>query len=246
MPKFIKEVLTHIPTLALKSMDWKGALKELGPLVTKVGSKTLDQDCFESLQELDVKDLILKQKSRENNYESLSEAERIKAGETVLRLYFAQLKNPEGLCLDLRPRHFKFAGNSLVFSPNNIWFSFREEFRVGLMNLYRGFYFDDDELFEQALKTIGLTKNLSSKEDEELKELFRKHFGPGDQEEVVFDLDHFKESFYELFKFFMDHEVALEKDFMFLGIYLVGLYMNLENLNVPLNVREVFLDVFSE
>ena len=44
----------------------------------------------------------------------------------------------------------------------------------------------------------------------------------------------------------MDHEVALDKDFMFLGVYLVGLYMNLESLNVPLNVREIFLDVFSE
>ena len=47
-------------------------------------------------------------------------------------------------------------------------------------------------------------------------------------------------------KFFMDHEVALDKDFMFLGVYLVCLYMNLESLNVSLNVREIFLDVFSE
>ena len=246
MPKFLKEVVTHIPTLALKSMDWKGAIKELGPLVARVGKKSLEEDCFESLQRLEIKNLALTHNSCENNYESLSTEDRVEAGESVLRLYFTQLRNSKGLCLDLRPRHFEYRNNTLVFSPNNVWLAFSEDFRVGLLNLYKGFYFDNDELFETALKSIGLTKNLSPKEDEELKELFRKHFGPGDQEEVVFSLEHFKESFYELFKVFMDHEVALDKDFMFLGVYLVGLYMNLESLNVPLNVREIFLDVFSE
>ena len=244
LPKFLKEVLTHIPTLAMKSMDWKGALKELGPLAARMGKKHLDEQSFQSLENLNIQDITLTHASVNNNYESLTLDEKERAGELVLQIYFSQLKNPKGLNLDLRSKHFQYDENTLEYSPNNVWFILREDFRLGLLDLYRGFYHDDNELFDQALKKIGLAKNLTEQEDTELKELFKKHFGPGDQDKVVFDLEHFKESFYELFKFFMDHEVSLEKDFMFLGIYLVGLYMNLQKLSVPLNVRESFLKVF--
>ncbi|MCO4753394.1 MAG: hypothetical protein KC478_02875 [Bacteriovoracaceae bacterium] len=244
LPKFLKEVLTHIPTLAMKSMDWKGALKEIGPLAARMGKKHLDEDSFKTLEELNIQDISLTRESVNNNYDLLSDAQKERVGEIVLQLYFSQLNNPEGLNLDLRAKHFEWINGPLLYSPSNVWFKLREDFRQGLLDLYRGFYHNDDELFDIGLKRIGLSKNLTQQEDAQLKELFKKHFGPGDQDKVVFELEHFKESFYELFKFFMDHEVSLEKDFMFLGIYLVGLYMNLEKLSVAINVRKSFLQVF--
>ena len=59
-------------------------------------------------------------------------------------------------------------------------------------------------------------------------------------------MNKFQESFYELFKFFMDNEVELSKDFIFLGIYLVTLYLNLEELNVEFDVRDAFLSVYPQ
>lgn len=235
--------MTHIPTIATKSMDWKGLVKEIGPMAARLGKKRLDKDQFKSLSGLHIAGLDLLQEDLHNNYEELNAEEKRKAGEAVLKLYFSQLRNEDGLCLDLRPKHFDCKDN-LRFSPNNVWFHFNSSFRLALIDLYRGFYHERDDLFDSALSKIGLTRGLEADQKERLNDLFRTHFGPGDQHEVVFDLEHFKDSFYELFKFFVDHEVELDKDFMFLGTYLVSLYMNLEKLSIPLDVRNVFLEVF--
>ena len=244
LPKFFKEVMTHIPTLALKSMDWTGLAKEIAPMTVRLGRRHLDDSSFESLRALEVKGVDLIKETLASNYSELDSGQRREAGETVLRLYFAQLSNSDGLCLDLRPKHFEFEGRTLHFSPNNVWFSFNESFRLALIDLYKGFYHQQEELFDKALARIGLTKNLEDSESERLKNLFREHFGPGNQEMVKFEMTHFQDSFYELFRFFMDHQVALDKDFMFLGVYLVGLYLNLEALGEPVNVRRAFLEVF--
>lgn len=89
-----------------------------------------------------------------------------------------------------------------------------------------------------------MTKNLSNIKIDELKSLFYAHFGPGDQSIVKFKVSQFSESFYELFHFFVTNKVELEKDFIFLGIYLVTLYMHLEDLGESCDVRAVFLEVF--
>lgn len=243
LPKFIKEVLTHIPTLALKSMDWKGIIKELGPMVGRLGKRQLDEQFLDSIRELEVSGLELSADKVESNFSNLDEEGRAKVAETILRLFFSQLKNETGLNMDLRPKHFR-SENQLIFAPNNFWFQFDEGFRLALIDLYKGFYFEEVKLFDRALSQIGLVKDLEPDQALRLTELFREHFGPGDQREVLFKLEHFKESFYELFKFFMDHEVELDKDFMFLGVYLVGLYMSLEKLGVAVDVRKVFLQVF--
>lgn len=248
LPKFFREVIIHIPTLALKSMDWKGLAKEIAPLAARLGKRNLEEDLLHSMEHLDIAGISYcvasQSTSVENNFSELTKDQKRETGEAILRLYFSQLKNEKGLVLDIRPKWFRRENGLVSFSPSNMWFSFDENFRLALIDLYRGFYSDRLELFDSALARIGLTKNLDESQKERLKDLFREHFGPGDQEEVLFELDHFKESFYELFRFFIDHEVSLEKDMIFLGIYLVGLYMNLEKLGVKLNVRKVYGEVF--
>lgn len=246
LPKFFREVLPHVPTLAMKSMDWKGLIKELGPMTARLGKRRLEEDCFQSLRGLEIRNINLVQSTLENNFETLTKEHKKDTGEAVLRLYFGQLKNPKGLALDLRPKHFRREDGKVCFAPNNVWFHFREDFRLALVDLYKGFYHDKDELFDSALVRVGLTKGLGHQESERLKELFRTHFGPGEQDVVKFELEHFQESFYQLFSFFMDHEVSLDKDFMFLGVYLVGLYMNLQELGEPVNVKAAFMEVFPE
>lgn len=240
MPKFLKEVMTHIPTIAMRSVDWKGIVKEIGPMASRLGKKTLDKESYEKLQRAQVDSINFVRSEVTENLQ-LQTSERKKwAGEKILELYFSQLSNPEGLALDLRPKHFQILENELLFCPNNFWYQFDEEFRMALVDLYRGFYVDDEELYNSALSRTGLTSDLSEADSQTLKSLFKRHFGPGEQREVLFELESFKESFYELFKFFVEKKVELSKDFIFLGAYLVGLYTTLEKLGEPLDARAAF------
>lgn len=241
LPKFLKDVLQHIPTLALKSLDWKGVMKEMGPFLFRLGANELEESKRNTLTNLNLSQIVITSDIDKSNKNSSNPK---KQGELILRLYFAQFKNPDGLNLDIRAQHFVLASETLQWSPNNCWFVLDNTFRLALIDLYKGFYHDDKDLFENALANIGLTSNLDSVKKEELKQLFFAHFGPGDQDVVKFEISQFSESFYELFHFFVNNKVELAKDFIFLGIYLVTLYMHLEELGEDYNVREAFLKVF--
>lgn len=245
LPKFIKEIVQHIPTLALKSVDWKSVLKEMGPLMLKLGTKGLEPDKVVDLKKLHITNLHFTTKLK-SNITHLSAQEKKEFGQKVLEIYFIQLQNESGLNLDLRAKHFRLDGEVVHWYPNNLWLKFDPDFRLALVNLYKGFYYEDEKLFSNSLELIGLSKNLDEQKTKILVGLFHNHFGPGDQTCVKFEMNKFQESFYELFKFFMDNEVELSKDFIFLGIYLVTLYLNLEELNVEFDVRDAFLSVYPQ
>jgi len=237
LPSFLKEVLTHIPTLALKSVDWKGILKELGPVLLRLGKDNLEKEKIEILKSnLHSEINFTEHNGTIDNQEEFSF--------TLLKLYFDQLQSPEGFVLDLRAKFFKFEEQKLSWNPSNIWYQLDENFRVSLLNIYKGFYFEDDEMFRQALVEIGLGRDLEKDKLDELEELFKKHFGTGGSEPIYFKLGEFQDSFYHLFKFFVDNKVALSKDFLFLGIYLVTLYMSLEASGCKLDVKKAFLEVY--
>jgi hypothetical protein len=244
LPKFFKDVLQHIPTLALKSLNWKAVLKEMGPLLFRLGASELEESKRKTLTDLNLDHLVL------SNYipksKSLDKETAQAQGNMLLKIYFAQFKNHHGLNLDIRAQHFQVKEDKLEWAPNNCWFKLDNKFRLALIDLYKGFYYKNDELFEKALASIGLSSNLDQNKKEELKALLFAHFGPGDQDVVNFKISQFSESFYELFHFFVENKVHLEKDFIFLGIYLVTLYMHLEELGESYNVREAFLEVFPQ
>ncbi len=242
LPKFLKDVLQHIPTLALKSMDWKAVLKEMGPLLIRFGAKDLTESKRQSIQTLNIEGLEL---SHHKAFKKeLTSEEKTAQGQTILRLYFSQLKNSDGLNLDLRTQHFALNNNLLTWKPNNSWYQLEDSFRNALIDLYTGFYHNNEKRFDKALLTIGLSTNLNEQKKQELKGLFYAHFGPGDQDIVKFKISNFSESFYELFHFFIKNEVKLEKDFIFIGIYLVTLYIHLEELDQQFDVKKAFLEVF--
>lgn len=235
-------MLQHIPTIALKSIDWKGVLKEMGPLVFRLGTRDLENSKRATLEDLNINNLTLSKAIRPNSTLT-SEAKKIQ-GHILLKLYFSQFKNHTGLNLDIRAQHFELKNEQLHWAPNNCWYQLDNTFRQALIDLYVGFYHDNDERFDKALLAIGLSKDLPPEKSLELKSLFHAHFGPGDQDIVKFEVSKFSESFYELFHFFVTNEVELAKDFIFLGIYLVTLYMHLEELDESFDVRAAFLEVF--
>jgi hypothetical protein len=74
-----------------------------------------------------------------------------------------------------------------------------------------------------------LRGDLSPTAEQELKALLFQHFGI-DQRSQQFSSDEFKASFDELFAFFVAHDYKLHSDFVFVGFYLITLYLTLEQL----------------
>lgn len=172
--------------------------------------------------------------------DALSHAgQRRSAGDRVLHLYFRQWLVDEGLFLDLRPARFRLSPPDLHFRPNGLWIRLRPEFRLGMVDLYRSFYSDDDAAFRAALLRMGMLKpGLSRDVEAELLELLRSHFGI-DQRAQRFSIDAFKLSFDRIFDFFIAHDYKLHSDFVFAGFYLISLYITLELLGQPHDVRRI-------
>lgn len=160
-------------------------------------------------------------------------------GERILHLYFRQWLVSDGLFLDLRANRFGLWEDELGYYPNGLWVSLRPEFRTGMLALYQSFYSDDEQAFDQALRTMGLLQpGLSDAAETELKALLHRHFGI-EQTNQVFRIDDFKASFDELFEFFIANDCSLHSDFVFVGFYLITLYLTLEQLGQPYDVNRV-------
>lgn len=152
-------------------------------------------------------------------------------GETVLRLYFAQLFGLDRAALDLRAANFRWAGEHLQWAPPPLSVHWDKDFILGIRDLYSGFYRDDDPLFQDAARRLNLTPAV---------DLFVEHFGTGDQRSVTFEQDAFKDSFHSVFVRCRDAGQALAPGFISLGVMLGALYEHLSTLGVPLDVRGAF------
>jgi predicted unusual protein kinase regulating ubiquinone biosynthesis (AarF/ABC1/UbiB family) len=168
---------------------------------------------------------------------------RKRCGDALLRLYFAQWLNEDGLFLDLRSQRFAIDGQALVFAPNGLWVQLRPAFREGMADIYRGFYSGDEALLERALLATGmLRKGLPDAARDELFGLLRQHFGIS-QSRQHFAIDSFKASFDELFDFFLAHDYTLHSDFVWVGFYLITLYLTLEEGGQAHDVRAICEEV---
>ena len=168
---------------------------------------------------------------------------RRQSGDDILRLYFSQWLVAQGMFIDLRLARFGVDDTGLVFTPNGLWVQLRPDFREGMIALYRSFYSSDDDAFDKALRQMGMLRgDLSPAAEEELKALLFQHFGI-DQRSQRFSIDAFKASFDELFAFFVSHQYKLHSDFVFVGFYLITLYLTLEQLGQSHNVRKICADV---
>ena len=235
-PKILKEILGNLPTIIFKSVNITEVLKEAAPFLIGFTQPRLASKNKQLLTSLPSCISIGSQvKSKISSSD----------GEAILRLYFSQFLNPNGLVLDIRDIHFSKKESQVIWSPNNTWYKFQEDFRLALLKLYRGFYTNDDNLYSEGLEGLGLTSNLSTLQTEELKKLFNSHFGE-DQSHLSFKLETFNNSFSDLFKFFIKNEVKIKTDFIFLGVYLITLYMNLEKAAGSYNVRKIFEEVVLE
>jgi len=233
VPKILREILENLPTVIFKSVNIKEILIEAGPFILGFTKKEITSENKRLMQSIPENIIIDKATGI-----SINEVD----GETILRLYFSQLLNPNGLILDLGHKHFSKKKDKVVFSPNNTWYHLQEDFRLGLLNLYQGFYTDNDDLYTKGLYDLGLATGLDQEKLNELKILFSNHFGLN-QSQLRFKLENFNDSFTELFQFFLRNYVKIKTDFIFLGVYLITLYLNLEKIDGTYNVKSIYKEI---
>jgi len=172
----------------------------------------------------------------------LSSSERVAMGQRVLALYFHQLFWDGPLFLDLRPRSFGWCAErrQLRFFPTSLWCRPDHEFMRRLRSLYAGFYEGDSARLAQGLELYQWDCRPSPGFAARMRHLLQSHFGPPTGH-VQFPISHFRSTFDAIFKEAARSRARLHPDLTFLGVELVGLYLTLESLAVPLEPRAAYV-----
>lgn len=172
----------------------------------------------------------------------LDERERRLIGERVLALYFHLLNWDGPLFLDLRSRHFSWdaARERLYFCPSPLWCRPDPDFMQRLRSLYVGFYDGDQAALARGLALYCWDCEPSAGFSKRIELLLSRHFSPGQSSEMRFSMAHFRSTFDAIFTEAAQSRARLHPELTFLGVELVGLYLTLEALDVPLNPRAAF------
>jgi len=244
IPEELRQLARFVPTTGWDAIEWRPMLSAMRSVswqfMTGRGVRNLRRATAETVSAVTLTDDLYDAEPLQD----IQDPDRLQAlGDDILHLYFGQWLVDDGLFLDLRPARFGASDDELLYEPNGLWIRLRPEFREGMVALYRSFYSDDDSAFEDALRQMGMLKpGLSESAESELKELLHAHFGV-DQSAQVFRIDDFKESFDELFAFFIANDYKLHSDFVFVGFYLITLYLTLEQGGQPHDTQRICSDV---
>lgn len=238
LPSLVRELLKHVPKLGFEVTDWEGVRRDAPLMAARLlsqsgvsGLKKAQETPFSSFLSFDSPPAPTSGDSQE-------------FGDLLLRYYFSQLVIDEGVFLDLRPEHFSQSPGKLHFRPNGFWYRFSPGFRQALLELYDGFYFDREDLFESGLRGTGLLSDSWSQEERErMKTLFRSHFGSARELPMRFNLEDFQKTFLSVFEFLMEKKVRLSSEFMLFGAYLVTLYLALQKAGGSHEVGSIYREL---
>ncbi len=241
LPGVLKELSKHVPAVLFQTVEWS----ELAHELPRISRRMIQKEGYEDL--ISANKVLLHPHGiilTDNPLEVAKFQSDKWVGEKILTLYFTQLFSPSGLFLDLRSSHFTNQNPELKWNPSALWTKFSENFRLGLLDVYEGFYLENDDLYYEGLEKIGLLKpDFSAADKKQLGDLFRNQFGKALDEEMQFDLETFKKSIIGMSDFMLSRKVHISKDFLYLGIYLVTLYSTLEETRAKLPVKKIYLEV---
>lgn len=236
-----KDILKLLPQKAFKLLSFKETLRIGGAVTKSIFDKQLYESSFKRRAEgWKFEDIKLINKSITPTHDLLTKED----GEKILKIYFSQLFEKNLLVhIDLRKSSFS-KSDMLCWIPSRINYTFSQKFLDGVCSLYSGFYFDNTEKFEEGLTQLGMINAaMSEMQKNNMKELFLNHFGEGKTAAVKFSLKKLQASFNEIFSYFLKEDIPLNPEFAILGVYLVTLYLTLEDIPDALNVSEVFNDI---
>lgn len=240
LPGVLKELTKYVPSVLFQAVDWNELAHEVPKLTRRM------------LQKEGLTDLLIAHRNQfeefgivptvDSVFSSPLVGDEINA-KRILTFFFGQLFFKEGLFLDLRPNHFEGGDVKLRYHVSGFWTTLDTNFRLSLIKVYDGFYEDRPELYTEGLEGIGLIKKSWSQEDkEELASIFSKQFGDKKASTMKFELEELNQTIIQLSHFMLERRVKISKDFLYLGIYLVTLYATLEEADVALPVKEIYLE----
>jgi len=229
LPEDLRQLARFVPSRGWDAVDWPSMLGSLRSLSWRfVSGSGIRQQSLRTGAVVERVTLGRPPRAATGLEELTHAAQKRSAGDRILHMYFRQWLLEDGLFIDLRPARFWWSERELYYQPNGLWLKLRPEFREGMVNLYRSFYSDDEAALRDALSAMGMLRpGLDAASEDELLGLLRVHFGmqAGAQ---YFSIDEFKASFDQLFDFFLAHDYRLHSDFVFVGFYLITLYLSLE------------------
>jgi hypothetical protein len=159
-------------------------------------------------------------------------------GEHALRLFFFQILSFDTWVLDFRAEAFAAAAKTgSGWNPKPLFYEVQPPFARSVRELYRGFYLDDEGLFDRALADLGLLP---------AKDCLRRHFGVGDQTRVEFRIARFQNTFADVFQVCEREGIQLQTEFFVLGLMLLTLYQNLEAVGEPQDARGCFREALAK
>lgn len=237
LPRVLKELMKHVPTVLFQTVEWSSIMSEI-PVISR---RMIQKEGYSELADLQkefLKDLPLCVRHETVNGPSFKPGD----GKIILALYFHQLFSPHGVFLDLRSSYFCHEGDELLWHPGNLWTKFSPSFREGLIEVYDGFYMNKDDVYRDGLVKIGLLDPKWPEEDQKkIMDIFRKHFGAANDEDIHLKLDHLRAGMITMAQFLLEKKTRITTDFLYFGIYLVTMYGTLEETKEALPVKEIYL-----
>jgi len=247
-PEPFRDFLPYTSASALKVIHRAQVLRRSIEVARHVADQHARSRAAKLLQDslhaagLDTDLRVLSEPSAGLDAAELSERERGMIGERVLSLYFHLLHWDGPLFLDLRPRHFLWVAerNQLCFFPSSLWCAPDADFTQRLRALYAGFYRGDKQALARGIELYRWDCSPSDGFTERIEHLLRRHFGAAGASTTHFSIAHFRATFDAIFEEVAASDAKLHPDLTFLGVELVGLYLTLESLNVPLDAKRAF------
>ncbi|NRA62941.1 MAG: hypothetical protein HRU19_00575 [Pseudobacteriovorax sp.] len=93
--------------------------------------------------------------------------------ETILYCYFGQIYSPHGIVPDLRQSSFFQKYHEIYWNPRNLVYSFEDQFRTGIIAVYKGIFEKSDSCIREGL--YMMFPNLSTEASEFLLNLIKQH-----------------------------------------------------------------------
>lgn len=234
IPPFFKEIFKHLPNALLDLISWREMLAEVTVLSNRLLTNQGSTDARLDAKKLISADIEL--------VEELSAGKLdITSGEIILKLYFTQIMKGQKIFLDFRPKYFSGSNNKVYWNPGGLWAELDQDFAKGIRKVYLGYYNNNDTLFAEGMIESSLVKKeWDEAKKNEVIEVFKKHFSNGRNEKIAFDIEVFKNSFAQIFKTLVKNKIQLDKNFLYLGIMLVTLYITLNEIGGEYDVAKIF------
>jgi hypothetical protein len=234
LPRGFGSLLDYISPSAFDVIDWTSALKKSGTVSRELIFETSVLRLKEQMGPFLPTGVVFTSskltQSQERDGQRRENSNPL--GQKLLEIYFLQIFTGQEVFLDLRKERFSAVeAQDIKWNPNGLWYKFSDDFIHGIRALYKGFYADSNESLQAGLLQLGLcSTSMSTEAKRELMALLEGHFGQGKSAPMTFRVSHFMNSFDSLFLFLKKHKLKLSEDFLFLGVYILTLYMHLESL----------------